>query len=781
MRKCVANQIKVQASSWRVLSRQLHVNATSTVPDSSISPTTQKSFTADDALLRDVFDSKQTWQMFSRTKRTSTPGLLSNPELQRAENLVKFAQESLTSAKKITNRILSLEPSELHTVVRLFDRLSDILCRVIDLAEFVRTEHPDPQYVNASEHAFEIMTSYMIQLNSNDGLYHKLRNAMDTPSVASTFSREEIVVAKLLLYDFERSGAALDDSVRDKVISVQHDISQLSREFVTGIVPENETVSVKTSDLMGLDPMAVSALRQQTLDTQSSRFGRSAGKIDTVQVPTTGSLARMALLSVHSPKVREMLYIESRKSKQTQVRTLEKLLMSRMKLANLMGASSYAEYQLSDKMAHTPTAVNEFLTNLADTVRPAAEAEIDLMRGSRGSSLTVPFQAWDRDYYMTKYLESARPRVRANDFLHAYFSLGVVMQGLSRLFTRLYGIRFVPCETAANETWHEDVRKIEIMSDTGGEFGSEQRVGIVYCDLFSRSGKPKAAAHYTVRCSRRIFPEEIHDEMDPAIVNVPNVISNTGDLYQVPTIALVCDFAMRSDNRMTLLSFAEVETLFHEMGHAMHSMLGRTELHNISGTRCAADFVELPSVLMEHFASDPNVLSLYARHYETDEPLPPQLLQSYLAERAAFKANDTYTQIEMSMLDHKLHSLTPEDMRKNVDSASVYYDLQEKYSLFPPVQDASWVGKFGHLVGYGAVYYGYLLDRAIASQVWTKVFKSGENSLSRESGETFKNKVLVWGGGRDPWDCLAEVLDRTELRGGGPQAMEFVARGSDRI
>ncbi|KAK9312719.1 hypothetical protein V1522DRAFT_201693 [Lipomyces starkeyi] len=760
---------------------------------------------ADDKLLRTVFDTPASAHEFlSPSGATAgSPGLLMNSKLQSAKSLIQFAGDTLISARKVTNRILSLKGSSeqsLRGAIRLFDRLSDMLCRVIDLAEFIRTVHPDPEYIAAAEYAHSYMMSYMIELNSSSELYDVLRRVMDTPSVASSLSKEENIVAQLLLYDFEKSGAGLDKAVRDEVMSLQHDISSLSRDFMTGIAPEYNSVEIDIKDLYGLDPMAVSELRRATAAKNDSSvfqylkrspsFARrrsdgpskdALGAVQKVTMPTTGPIARMAALSVKSSEVRKQLYIEGRRSNARQVEILEDLLMARMRLANMMGSSSYAEYQLADKMARTPEAVKNFLDHLAVKTRPGAQQEIDLLKNLKKKSDpgNDEFNAWDRDYYMSQYTDLTKPRVKSYDFLNSYFSLGIVMQGLSRLFTRLYGIRFVPRETAPGEIWHEDVRKLDIMSDNGSTFG-EQRVGVMYCDLFARHGKPRSPAHYTIRCSREIFNEEFHDGLDPGNRDIPTLVTG-GLVYQVPTIGLVCDFVSKNEHGPTLLSFGEVETLFHEMGHAMHSMLGRTAMHNISGTRCATDFVELPSVLMEHFASNPDVLALFARHYETDRPLPPQLIEASLAQRAAFRYNDTYTQIEMSLLDHALHSITPSSGSSGgIDSSAICYAVEHQYSLFPVVQDAKWQGMFGHLVGYGAVYYAYLLDRAIASLVWDRVFHSGKEggAISREAGERFKNEVLVWGGGRDPWECFAGVLDRGEFSSGGEKAMEFVAMGA---
>lgn len=195
-------------------------------------------------------------------------------------------------------------------------------------------------------------------------------------------------------------------------------------------------------------------------------------------------------------------------------------------------------------------------------------------------------------------------------------------------------------------------------------------------------------------------------------------------------------------------------------------MIGRTEYHNVSGTRCATDFVELPSILMEHFVSSPAVLSMFAEHYATGEPLPMELLQAHLSLQQSFAAVETHGQIVMAMLDQRYHQITP---GQALDSTGVHQDLQHSVGVFPPVDGTAWQTQFGHLYGYGATYYSYLFDRAIAGKVFSTLFAA--DPLSREKGDELKKKLLMWGGGRDPWEMVGHVV-------GGPEG-EAVARGDE--
>ncbi len=249
-----------------------------------------------------------------------------------------------------------------------------------------------------------------------------------------------------------------------------------------------------------------------------------------------------------------------------------------------------------------------------------------------------------------------------------------------------------------------------------------------------------------------------------------------GVLKQLPTIALVCDFAPTSADRTALLSFHQVETLFHEMGHAVHSVLARTSLQNVAGTRCATDLAELPSTLMEHFAADPSVLALFARHHETDEPLDYELVADGLRMSKRFEGSDDENQILLAMLDQEYHSARAAD-DASFDSSRIYHDLQRAYGNGPADPPGTrWQGFFGHLFGYGSTYYSYLFDRVLAERVWTEVFSSGRGgaALSRENGEHLKDSLLRWGGSREPWRCVSDALRDGRIANGDEKAMALV-------
>ncbi|KAG0650842.1 intermediate peptidase [Hyphodiscus hymeniophilus] len=727
----------------------------------------------DDRTLRQIFDSQNFWKDFSRSSKygysSRSSGLFQNRYLTDSKGFELFANTSLRKAKRIVQKVLRASSvKEYESIARDLDRLSDLLCRVIDLTDFVRATHPDPNIQHAATKAYSMMFEYMNVLNTTKGLNRQLDVALETPEVVASWTEEEVVVANILKKDFAKSAIDLPRAQRERFVTLSQEISEIGPDFLDDMAPKKQVLTFQSSQLNGMDPM---------LARQYTQWGKAT-------IPTVGFPAAATVRHVQDEEVRRQMFVASRTSSSKTLEQLETLLRKRAELAKLSNFDSYSQLTLQDKMAKSPESVDQFLLALSKDNKPTVKMEMaELLRAKMNNpkSATPILQPWDKEFYTMQILTSLRSKSRNPDFLSAYFSLGTVMQGLSRLFTRLYGIRFVPHETALGETWSPDVRRLDVISESDGH------VAVLYCDLFSRPGKSPNPAHFTLRCSREITNEELEEaasSSDPLFAtpeeaaNDGMAISKTsGTIKQLPTIALICDFHTDTfhSNQPSLLSFSEFTTLFHEMGHAIHSILGRTSLQNVSGTRCATDFAELPSVLMEHFAADPSVLSLFARHYETDQPLPYEMVAEKLALDKKFEGSDTENQILLSMLDQAYHSDLP--LTPFFQTSQIYHELQRTHRVMPAdPPETSWQGFFGHLFGYGSLYYSYLFDRVLAKRIWQVVFSAGHGgaSVDRDNGEKMKERLLKWGGGRDPWKCVADVLDDGRVENGGEEAMGVV-------
>ncbi|KAK7058376.1 Mitochondrial intermediate peptidase [Paramarasmius palmivorus] len=712
----------------------------------------------EDKNLLSVFDQPG----FSKLKSPfSTTGLFGHTNLTSPQALVSLANATLIRAQALTERILRASESrdELKKVVKNLDRLSDLLCGVIDLSELVRNAHPDRQWVEAANHAYEVLCEFMNVLNTHVGLYEVLKKVLSDPEIKQTLGPEALQTALIFWTDFEKSAINLPPAQREHFVRLSSDILVLGRHFLHEASSPRPPVAIKPTELVGLKDQGMGVRLQL-----QARFTQR----DLMVYP--GSLqAQMIMRSAPSEEPRRKLYIGAHSSTKEQLEILETLLRKRAELAQLVGRRSYADLTLDTKMAKSPENVVSFLDALMDHQRPAAKSALHALSLRKQSHLNLPttptIQAWDRDFYCPP--EPPVPPIPLPPL-----TVGTVFMALSRLFKHLYGISLRPVVPESGEVWHSDVCKLEVVDEDKGI------VGWIYADLFARRGKASGAAHYTVRCSRRTDdddesgdlpledPESIRDSVHFEATKRHRIPGADG-VYQLPLVVLLCEFTRPSVNKgPTVLEWHEVSTLFHEMGHAMHSMIGRTDYQNVSGTRCATDFVELPSILMEHFLSSPTVLSLFSPETVT----PATSVNNHIDPCHSI---DTFQQIILAALDQIYHS-SSDILSPSFDSTKTYEALLLEKGIIPPVPGTSYQTQFGHLFGYGATYYSYLLDRAIASRVWKDVF-SGD-PLGRVEGERYKHEVLRWGGGRDPWEMVSALLRMPQLESGDREAMGVVGR-----
>ncbi|KAG6098698.1 hypothetical protein E4U30_007646 [Claviceps sp. LM220 group G6] len=725
----------------------------------------------DDTVLRELFDAS-TGLSFPSFSLKKSHGLFKNRYLTSPDGFLVFARKNLEKATRIVHRALSASTTkEYQGLVKDLDRLSDLLCRVLDLSDFVRMTHPDIRFQQAAADAWSMVYQYMNQLNTMTGLNDQLDVALSQPEVTAAWSAEEKTVAHLLKLDFMKSAVNLPKAARDRFVELSSRISDAGSAFVRDMEPKVQEVKLPSHRFYGLYPTLAATLKVRSK----------------IAISTKGSAAAAALQSVYDEETRKEIYLAQRTASSRTIENLESMLKLRSELAKLAGFDSHGHMALKDRMmAKSPASVMKFLLALREHNAPLVQHELAELVEKKRERLAMPevnLLAWDRDLYMEKIRAEMRSRTRHEDQLSAYFSVGTVMQGLSRLFDRLYGVRFVPRDPLPGEVWHPDVKRLDVVADNG------EQLAVLYCDLFYRPQKSPNPAHFTVRCSREIHQDEldeaaedtgsatpIFDNAEQAANDGMETSRRDGKLKQLPTIALVCDFPKRNSVREpALLSYYSVETLFHEMGHAIHSILARTSFQNVSGTRCATDFAELPSTLMEHFAADPTVLSLFARHWKTDQPLPYDLVQNRIKLSRRFEGLDTEHQIILAMVDQAYHS--PSVQATNFDSTRLFHEIQHQFAHGPKdPPETCWQGFFGHLHSYGSTYYSYLFDRVLAERVWRVVFRSGRDgaAIGRENGERVKQNLLKWGGSRDPWRCLADTLGEGRLAAGDEESMALV-------
>ncbi|XP_014610164.1 PREDICTED: mitochondrial intermediate peptidase [Polistes canadensis] len=584
-----------------------------------------------------------------------------------------------------------------RNMVEIFDELSDTLCKVADLSEFIRIAHPNIEFVEAAEDTSISLSSVVEKLNTHSELYDALQHVVKNGDIFTTSPIDDHV-AKLFLFDFEQSGIHLPEEQRQQVVMLNDDILQTGQKFMAGAVNAR---SVKADILP---------------ENIKQNF-----QMDNGQILINGLYTDSSDTIVREAAYKLFLYPDEQ-----QDYLLIKLLNCRHQLAQTCGFPTYAHRAVRGSTVQTPEAVNDFLNILNNDLRSKAMQDFQEMQTMKDaeSSVKQDLMPWDTAYFMS-LAKKTWLNTSSNEFA-PYFSLGSCMDGLNYLVQALYGIRLESVPTLSGEVWAPNIHKLAVIDK------DETTLGYIYCDFFERKGKPNQDCHFAIRGGKQL----------------------SDGTYQTPIVVIMLSLSLPRWSNPCLLSPSSVDNLFHEMGHALHSMLGRTKYQHVTGTRCSTDFAEVPSVLMEYFASDSRVLSMFAKHYQTNEPIPDNLLQKLCASKHIFCASELQNQVFYSMLDHVYHS-----NKLKRSTTEILKDIQEKYYGLPYIENTAWQLRFSHLVGYGAKYYSYLISRAIASWIWQTYFQN--DPLSRVAGEKYRWECLTHGGGKPPSLLVSDFLHKT--------------------
>lgn len=624
-------------------------------------------------------------------------GLFGLKELTHPEGFHAMKEQAISDTHRLVKE--SCDPNRSRKMVVVFDELSDSLCKVADLAEFIRLAHPKQAFSEAAEDACISINSVVENLNTNRELYQAIHRVCKNGDICPTTDVDEHVTS-LFLFDFEQSGIHLEETERQIVVRLNADILQKGLRFMAG------TASPR-------------AVHRNLLPQNIQHLFSISGD----QVLVAGLYGDSPNCTAREWAYRVFLYPDEQ-----QELLLKELLSARHELGLKCGFPSYAHRALKGSTAETPEVVNDFLQILAAKLRTHSEKDLGVMRSMKKVEIgtACDIYPWDTLYY-TRKIKREWLQAPSSDF-SPFFSLGNCMEGLNLLVNSLYGIQLKTVEMMPGEAWTQDVYKLEVVHETEGVWGH------IYCDFYQRAGKPNQDCHFTIR-GGKVLPD---------------------GSYQNPVVVLMLNFPTPKWSSPSLLSPGMVDNLFHEMGHALHSMMARTQYQHVTGTRCPTDFAEVPSVLMEYFAADPRVLGLFARHFQTQEPMPADMLERLCASKHLFAASEMQLQVFYSALDQRYHGEMP--LGSSGNTSDMIASLQEEFYNIPYIPKTAWQLRFSHLVSYGAKYYSYLVSRAIASWIWQDYFQ--EDPLSRSKGEQYRRECLAHGGGKPPHLLVSDYLKK---------------------
>lgn len=662
----------------------------------------------------------QKWQPNTSSlvsQQQQATGLFDNLLLSKNDGFGIAASEAIKKSTQLVDQINSRASRPGIEVVDMMDELSDTLCQVADLSECIRQVHPDQKVAQEAQQACLVISNCVEQLNTNTGL-HKALGAFIDSREFSNYDEVTRRTAESFMHDFEISGIHLKSSIREEVVRLNNRILELIYQFT-----KNSTV-----------PVHVAA--NECPPYLQEYFPSNSEVVQVDHVPMNNPNSRLRMLSY--------LIYYGKNPNQTEI--LEELLLCRHKLASLVGYPTYAHRVLKTSMAGNPDTVAHFLQQLKAKIQPLVEKEVEDMLilkkelsspSSDNEQLeTDVLRPWDYLFLSSKAQGRCLPgNVKQ---IRNWFSLDASLHGLNILFHSLFNVRLKEVPTKPGEVWDTNVRKIAFVHDQEG------LLGYTYGDFFTRPGKLVSDCHFMIRGGRELT-QQSKDELH-----------NGQSGYQLPIITLCCSFdPPSSGNSPCLLSQHSLENLFHEMGHALHSMVGRAKYQNITGTRCSTDFAEVPSILMEYFLNDSRVLSSFAKHYETSKPLPTELMNAFQVSQHFYPAYEMQTQLSFAVMDLHFHTTYPSQQSQHKSILETYAELHKEYVPSEHVNGTAWFLRFNHICSYGAKYYSYLWSKAVASLIWNSCFKN--DPFSHASGQRLLN-MLRHGGGIDPNTLVSDVL-----------------------
>jgi intermediate peptidase len=416
--------------------------------------------------LLDAFDCPQ-----PPPKALQTMGIFGYHSLRTPEDLTAQANISIAHAKHI---VLTITSKHTGNVVKRVDRISEILCSVLDASELIRNVHPDQAWVNAASSAYELLHNYLNQLNTNQHIYNALLSISKDTHISNKLSIQEIKVASLLLLDFEKSGIHMTDGRRSKFVQLNDDIQRLGQQFSLAAFPSERAIHFINPkiELDGIPLNVINALVKE-----------SNSKSGMVIIPTSSDIANYILKMARNPETRRKVFLAMNSADENQINVLGSLLETRGELASLLGKESFAHMYLVDKMAKDPETVNIFLENLASANCQLAYDEIKSLQNIKtlDTGIDDTFYPWYYEFYFRDTLYytqrlascslSKQTSLRGSgDSLSSYFTVGSTFQGLSDVFKSLYGISLEPETIHLGETWHNDVRKLAVVHESEGTF-----------------------------------------------------------------------------------------------------------------------------------------------------------------------------------------------------------------------------------------------------------------------------------------------------------------------
>ncbi|SDL11212.1 peptidyl-dipeptidase Dcp [Catalinimonas alkaloidigena] len=571
----------------------------------------------------------------------------------------------------------------------------------------------NPELQKVARDASPLLSEYGNDILLNEKLFQRIAQVWNDRAQYD-LTPEAATLLEKTYKQFVRNGANLDEAGKQRLREIDKRMAELSLlfgEHVLNATNAYEMVITDEAELAGLPEDA----REMAADTAREK-GKEGCWIFTLQFP---SYLPFMTYADHRGRREELFRAYASRSfggENDNQEVIKELVALRQERAQLLGYASHADFVLEERMAESPQKVYDFLEEMLQYAKPVALREVqDLEAYARAHGGPERLERWDHAYWAEK-LKKEKFEID-DEILKPYFQLENVIEGAFQVAGKLYGLTFRQVDNIP--VYHPDVRTFVVE-----EKGTGRHIGVFYGDFFPRPGKRNGAWMTSYRDQKKEKGQE-----------------------QRPHISIVCNFTKPTATKPSLLTFNEVTTLFHEFGHALHGLLADGMYASLTGTSVYWDFVELPSQVMENWVYEKEALDLFARHYQTGEPIPAELVERIKASANFMSGYQTVRQISFAKLDLAYHRQQADSIQEVSGFEAIALAETE---LYPKVEGTNTSCSFSHIFqgGYSAGYYSYKWAEVLDADAFE--FFQEKGIFNQETADLFRRHVLSAGGSEHP-------------------------------
>lgn len=546
----------------------------------------------------------------------------------------------------------------------------------------------------------------------DEDLFTRIKSVYDQKD-SLYLNTEEHTLLEDTYIGFVRGGALLEESKKQRFREISQEMSTLGPMFMNNTKKSSEAFELwieNEDDLSGLPETALAGAKQAAEDK-----GEDSKWLFTLDYPSYGPFITYADNRELREKIWRAFGNRAYGDEYDNCELIKTIVRLRDERAKLLGYDTHADYVLERRMAKSPQGVFEFLDKLLAAYKPAAEQDLKQLQDfAKEQGFTEELMPWDVGYFSEKLKQKLFDY--SSEDLRPYFLLDNVLNGVFTHFSKLFQLSFKKADNIP--TWHKDVNAYEVHNTDSDDF-----VGVLYADFYPRTGKKQGAWKTSYR--------------DQGLQN--------GEMKN-PLVAIVCNFTKPTKDTPSLLTFGEVTTLFHEMGHAIHALLSDVTYSSHAGTSVLWDFVELPSQVQENWAYKKETLDLFAEHYQTGEKIPAELVEKVNNAKNFMVGWGGLRQVSFANMDLQYHSIDPVEIK----DVAEFEDLATKDTTLFPRLAGPMSTSFSHIFagGYAAGYYSYK---------WAEVLDADTFELFEENGlydantaKRYKDEILSKGGSDKP-------------------------------